>query len=262
MSIAVISRSQFCRLLLCLILVIVNGSAQGRTMLFAAMDDWPPFIINTNSVSSDSGFDGIDRELLQEMSARTGIQIYLLRYPFARALRDMQAGRVDLITSLAKTPARQQYIGYLTTPYYRCHPAFYGLPATAKQVRTYEDLQGKIIGYVYGSAYFEPFDSDATLTKNGVLNESQLPGKLLKRRNHLFVGTDCQVDYALHEMGLTGKIVPTPYRPPQQIELYIGYSKAAGIEKEVALLDKALSDMVAEGWVDRLVNSYFKVASQ
>ena len=90
MSIAVISRSQFCRLLLCLILVIVNGSAQGRTMLFAAMDDWPPFIINTNSVSSDSGFDGIDRELLQEMSARTGIQIYLLRYPFARALRDMQ----------------------------------------------------------------------------------------------------------------------------------------------------------------------------
>ena len=262
MSIAVISRSQFCRLLLGLLLVIVNGSVQARTMLFAAMDDWPPFIINTNSVSSDSGFDGIDRELLQEMSARTGIQIYLLRYPFARALRDMQAGRVDLITSLAKTSQRQKYIGYLSTPYYRCHPAFYGLPTTAKQVRTYGDLQGKVIGYVYGSAYFEPFDSDGKLTKNGVLNESQLPGKLLKRRNDLFVGTDCQVDYALHEMGLTGKIVATPYQPPQQIELYIGYSKAAGIDKEVALLDKALSEMVAEGWVDQLVNSYFKAASQ
>ncbi len=237
--------------------LLVSGPVQAKKMLFAAMDDWPPFIIDTHTVSSDSGFDGIDRELLQELSSRTGIDIYLLRYPFVRALQDMQAGRVDLITSLAKTPARSQFLGYLSTPYYQCHPAFYALPAMAKQIRTYEDLKGKKIGYVRGSAYFEPFDSDKQLTKNGVMNENQLPGKLLKQRNDLFVGADCQVDYALRETGLTGKIVPTVYRPPQKIDLYIGYSKAAGIEKETVLLDKALADMVAEGWVARLANSYF-----
>lgn len=243
---------------LVLLLLFITTPVQAKKMLFAAMDDWPPFIIDTHSISSDSGFDGIDRELLQELSTRTGIEIYLLRYPFARALQDMQSGRVELITSLAQTPARSRYIGYLSTSYYQCHPAFYALPAMAEQVRSYADLRGKKIGYVRGSAYFEPFDSDRRLNKNPVMNESQLPGKLLKQRNQLFIGTDCQVDYSLHEMGLSEQIVRTVYQPDQHIDLYIGYSKAAGIEKEVALLDKALAEMVAEGWVARLVNSYFQ----
>lgn len=132
----------------------------------------------------------------------------------------------------------------------------YALPALAKQVRRYADLDGKTIGYVRGSAYFEPFDSDLRLHKDGVLNENQLPGKLLKGRNQLFIGSDCQVDYALREQGLSDKIVPTRYRPEQTVDLHIGYSKAAGIDAEVALLDKALATMVAEGWVARLINSY------
>ena len=240
--------------------LLLSPSAEAKRVLYAAMDDWPPFIIDTNSISSDSGFDGIDQELLQELSARTGIEIYPLRYPFSRALQDMQGGRVEIMTSLVKTAERSQYIGYLSTPYYQCHTAFYALPAMATQIRSYDDLYGKKIGYVRGSAYFEPFDHDARLLKNGVSNESQLPGKLLKGRNQLFIGADCQVDYALQEKGLTGKIVPTLYRPSHPLALYIGYSKAAGIEKEAALLDNALAQMVAEGWVAHLIQSYLTPA--
>lgn len=236
--------------------MMLSPTADARRVLYAAMDDWPPFIIDTDSVSSDSGFDGIDQELLQELSARTGIAIYPLHYPFARALQDMQSGRVDIMTSLAKTPERARYIGYLSTSYYQCHTAFYALPAVAMQIQRYEDLYGKKIGFVRGSAYFEPFDSDSRLIKNGASNENQLPGKVLKQRNQLFIGADCQVEYALQSMGLTGKIVPTRYDPEKQIDLYIGYSKAAGIEKEAAALDKALGEMVAEGWVAKLINSY------
>lgn len=242
--------------LVALLLGLGGTPVQAKRVLFAAMDDWPPFIIDRVSLSSDSGFDGIDRELLQELSVRSGVEIRLLRYPFARALQDLQTGRVDLITSLAKTPARSRFIGYLSTPYYQCHPTFYALPALAKQVRRYADLDGKTIGYVRGSAYFEPFDGDLRLRKNGVLNENQLPGKLLKGRNQLFIGSDCQVDYALREQGLSDKIVPTRYRPEQTVDLHIGYSKAAGIDAEVALLDKALATMVAEGWVAHLINGY------
>ena len=75
--------------LLALLLMCITTPLQAKKMLFAAMDDWPPFIIDTNSISSDSGFDGIDRELLQELSTRTGIDIYLLRYPFVRALLNL-----------------------------------------------------------------------------------------------------------------------------------------------------------------------------
>ncbi len=231
--------------------------AVAKAKLFAAMDDWPPFIIDTGSVSSDSGFDGIDKELLQELAARSGVEIYLLRYPFARALQDLKTGRIDLITGIAKTPERERFIGYLSQPYYHCSVAFYALPALAERIRRYQDLEGVEIGYVRGSVYFEPFDSDRRLRKDPVLNESQLPGKLLKGRDQVFIGTDCQVDYALTQSGLVGRIIKTDYQPNQGVALYIGYSKAAGIENEIARLDSALTTLVAEGWIKRMADSYF-----
>ena len=81
--------------LVALLLGLGGTPVQAKRVLFAAMDDWPPFIIDRVSLSSDSGFDGIDRELLQELSVRSGVEIRLLRYPFARALQDLQTGRVD-----------------------------------------------------------------------------------------------------------------------------------------------------------------------
>lgn len=239
------------------VVMLPCASLQARQVLYAAMDDWPPFIIEKRSLASDSGFDGIDWELLQELSARTGIDIYPIPYPFARGLKELQVGRVDLITSVIKTEERSKYLGYFQTPYYECHAAFYAQPEMAVKIRSYDDLYGKRIGYTLGSAYFEPFDSDKKLRKSPSLNENKLPFKLLKRNDQVFVGTDCQVDYALSEQGLRGQIVPTIYKPDQRIELYIAYSKAAGIEKEAALLDKALSQLVAEGWVKKLANGYF-----
>lgn len=241
-----------------LALLFLTHPLQAKQVLFAAMDDWPPFIIAKHSVASNSGFDGIDWELLQELTARTGIEIYPIPYPFARGLKEVEAGRIDIITSVVKTTERSKYMGFLQTPYYHCQTAFYAQPELASQIKSYDDLYGKRIGYTLGSSYFEPFDSDKKLLKKPTLNENKLPFMLLKRNEQLFVGTDCQMDYALKEQGLLGQIVPTFYRPNNPVELYIGYSKAAGIEAEAALLEKALKEMVAEGWVDKLADSYFK----
>lgn len=243
---------------LALLLLSLSHPLSAKQVLFAAMDDWPPFIIAKHSVASNSGFDGIDWELLQELTARTGIEIYPIPYPFARGLKEVEAGRIDLITSVVKTAERSKYMGFLQTPYYHCQTAFYAQPEMASQIKSYADLYGKRIGYTLGSAYFEPFDSDRKLLKKATINENKLPMMLLKRNEQLFIGTDCQVDYALKVQGLTGQIVPTLYRPNQGVELYIGYSKAAGIAPEVARLEKALKEMVDEGWVDKLADSYFQ----
>lgn len=240
-----------------LALLLLAMPIGAKQVLFAAMDDWPPFIIAKHSVASNAGFDGIDWELLQELSARTGIEIYPIPYPFARGLKEVEAGRIDLITSVVKTDERSKYMGFLPTSYYQCQTAFYAQPELASQIKNYEDLYGKRIGYTLGSAYFEPFDSDKKLLKKATINENKLPLMLLKRNEQLFIGTDCQVDYALKEQGLSQQIVPTFYHPNHPVELYIGYSKAAGIGPEAAKLEKALQEMVAEGWVDKLADSYF-----
>lgn len=155
----------------CVLVALLLGldwyPVQAKRVLFAAMDDWPPFIIDRVSLSSDSGFDGIDRELLQELSVRSRRRdpsVALSVCP--RATRSADGARRSHHQS-GENPARSRFIGYLSTPYYQCHPTLYALPALAKQVRRYADLDGKTIGYVRGSAYFEPFDSDLRLHRMG-----------------------------------------------------------------------------------------------
>lgn len=65
------------------------------------------------------------------------------------------------------------------------------------------------------------------------------------------------MDYLLIKNGLSDQIVKTAYRPTQAVNLYIGYSKAAGIEREVLRLDAAMTQLIAEGWVQRLARNYF-----
>ncbi len=245
-----------------LILLLLTGwlctPVMARDVFFAAVDQLPPFMITRHNVSSDAGVDGIDWELLQELSFRTGVQIYPLHYPLKRALKELKAGRVDLITSLYKTEKRSQYIGYLSTPYYRCHVRFYALRELAQQIRTYDDLYGKRIGYLRGAEYFPRFDADEGLTRQPVNVVSQLPWKLLRHYDQLFVGTDCQVDYMLREMGLLTEIAPTRYDPGHSLDLYVGYSKAAHLDDKLPLLDRALTQLVAEGWVERMAKTYFE----
>ena len=249
------------QLVVLLLIWTMNCPARAKDVLFAAVDNSPPFLMTKKSITSDAGVDGIDWELLQELSYRTGVQIYPLHYPLMRALKDMQAGRVDLITSLYKTQKRSEYIGYLDTPYYSCHVQFYASPELAKRVHTYGDLYGKSIGYLRGAEYFPQFDSDKKLTRHPVTTVHQLPGKLLKRYDQLFIGTDCQINYMLKDMGLSEAIVPTQYNPGYKLDLYIGYSKTANIGDKLPALNNALAELVAEGWVDKVAQSYMNPPS-
>ena len=62
------------RLLLLLLLTGgLSAPVMARDVFFAAVDQLPPFMITRHNVSSDAGVDGIDWELLQELSFRTGV---------------------------------------------------------------------------------------------------------------------------------------------------------------------------------------------
>ncbi|MNP45319.1 hypothetical protein D3C76_1392310 [compost metagenome] len=88
---------------------------------------------------------------------------------------------------------------------------FYSRPELAQGVTGYPQLSRYDIGFVRGSAYFEPFDSDAALRKVGVASEGQLLDMLRHKRLQMVIGTDCQVDYELlRDPHLAGRIVSWP----------------------------------------------------
>ena len=215
-------------------------------------DYWPPFRME----GRDGRIEGLDIDLLEELQRRTGVQFEVRRQPWARALEDMRRGQADLMTGLARTAEREQYIDYLQPAYHACAPRLYGSPQRAASIRDYAQLTGLRIGYVLQSAYFEPFDSDPALTKIGVKNEEQLLQMQLRGRIEVLIGTDCQVDFQLRDPQLAGQLVKLAYQPPQQTLLFIGLSRASPRLAERERLSAALQALLREGWLERAAQRY------
>lgn len=237
--------------LLMLLLAAASG-ADERAPLRVMTDYWPPFRIE----GPDGHISGLDMDLLAELQRRTGLRFEVHRAPWARGLAALQSGAADLMTGLARTPERERYIDYLPQPYYACAPRLYSTPEMAPRIARYEDLRGPTIGYVLESAYFEPFDSDTQLNKFGVNNETQLLQMLTLGRLQLVIGTDCQVDYELRDPQLASHIVRTRFQPDSRTDLYIGFSHQHPLNAERQLIEEALRQLLAEGWVQRAASHY------
>ncbi|MGE8362950.1 substrate-binding periplasmic protein [Pseudomonas sp.] len=238
--------------LLCLLLFSLSLRAAEPAPLVVMTDLWPPFRMQ----GADGSLQGLDIDLLNELSARTGLRFDVQRAPWARGLAELQQGRADLMTGLAKTPEREAYIHYLAQPYYACSPRFYATPVHAASLNRYEQLNGLRIGYVLESAYFEPFDSDTRLNKVAVTTETQLLEMLTRGRLQAVIGTDCQVDYQLQESAWRDQVAKAVYQPDARTELYIGFSRLRNRQAEYRTLSEALEQLRAEGWITRAARRY------
>src|SRR3989344_8294618 len=107
--------------------------ADERVPLRVMTDLWPPFRME----DAQGNLPGLDIDVLNEIGRRSGLSFDIQRAPWARGLADLQQGRADLMIGLAKTPEREQYIEYLSSPYYACAPRFYTAASIAPQVRSY-----------------------------------------------------------------------------------------------------------------------------
>lgn len=138
-----------------LIVVIITCSTPcmaEMNEIVVATEVWPPFRIADKT--SEYQYSGIDIDLLKEITKRLGITFKIKRFPWARCLDFMKSGKVDMITGLAYSPERAQYISYSEIPYYIASPAFYLQKGKGHLIKKYEDLYLFTIGYSINSAYF------------------------------------------------------------------------------------------------------------
>jgi polar amino acid transport system substrate-binding protein len=241
-------------LVLFLLLIGQVSSTWSQEKMVVATDSWPPFRISAGG----DHFVGLDIDILQELSQRTGIVFEIRRYPWSRALMEMQNGSVDLMTGLAFSKERAQFIDYLSPSYYACHPAFYGLFGVADTVKSYADLGRWSIGFVRGSRYFDSFDDDQKLHKKRFVTEEQLMNVALLGRVDLFIGTDCQVDHDLKRRGLSNQLKKSPFRPDHTIKLFIGISQRSTKLLLKRQIEQTLQKMLDDGTVRRLSSAYLE----
>lgn len=248
-EIKLITRSTKVKVKLALLLITISVTISSKDIKLAT-DVWEPFRIKENS-----SLTGIDIEIIQLLEKELVSKILVIQKPWARCLKSMESGTVDMMIGLAYTEDRAKYIEYIDIAYYRVKPAFFQLKSKAK-IENYRDLSDKKIGYVNGSSYFKEFDNDLTLEKVALPQEKMLITMLLRNSIDIFIGSDIQVKYELNKKKLSDKIVETDYSPNHQIDLYLGISKKSDLMDKKEIIEKAIKKIISDGKVDEIVQGY------
>ena len=241
------------RLVILGLFIAVALEAQA-TKLVMVTEVWPPYRMDEPTTSS--GFTGIDVDLIVALESRIGIPIEIKRVPWARALDMMRNGQADLISGLAWTAERAEFLAYVPTSYSSVRPMFYAPRGKGATVGSYADLYGKPIGMSTNSSYFLQFDSDSKLNKVMLSTEVQILQMLAIGRLGLIIGTDPNLGWDASRLGLKGSVEPTAWQPEIKTDLYLALSKKSPFASLAGRLNEAVMAMLADGTIDRILAKY------
>jgi hypothetical protein len=124
-------------------------------------DNYPPYILRS-SVGKLEGYL-VDYWALWEK--KTGVQVNLIGMDWARALKVMKDGQVDVIDTVFRTPDRERL--YYFTPHYADIPVPVYVRKSLGPLGTFEHLKGLVVAVKEGDACI------STLQEKGVRNLEQ-----------------------------------------------------------------------------------------
>ncbi|MCP5452434.1 MAG: amino acid ABC transporter substrate-binding protein [Spirochaetaceae bacterium] len=235
-------------------LPLCGARAEPRTRFVMVTDTWAPFRMEEARLGS--GNDGIDFQVIRRIGEELGLELEIQYHPWARALELLRVGRADLMTGVAYSPERDEYLLYVPTPYAAVRPALYTRAGMASTVRSYGDLAGKTIGQSAASVYFEPYDSDGSLDKLNLQYEEQLLRMLVLGRVDVVVGTEPNIGWDASRLGLSGLVEPALYEPEGRTELFIVVSERSPLGSRSAEIDAVIRRMLASGEIDAIMAAY------
>ncbi len=228
---------------------------QGLT--FVTVDNFPPYTWQRDGKSF-----GIDVEIIQGLSKRSGIPITIRHLPAKRVVRMTKIGEADGAFAAFKTPAREAIAQFVGPPLHFSTYQIFVKKGEEFSFNAVRDLYGKAIGKNRGFHISEEFKKAAVDNKIQLFEVSTMEqniGMLNKGRINAFVGNQQEVAFILKNLKLSGKIVPLPQpvRTPQAAYLMI--SKAAEIKKKtIRHLNQVLLNMKADGALETVYKKYGK----
>lgn len=243
--------------LLCLVgMIFAYHPAQGgetRELRLAAFN-YPPFYWE------EAGqVQGIAVDLVHELFSRMDRRISLTLYPLKRALEYTREGRADGIMILIKTKERSVFLEY-TDPVMTVRGLIWsraGRPGGPIEFYRLEDLKayktGATLGYSYGQALDRLLNTmDVERVASDYLNYK----KLLAGRIDIFPGNEIVARglFKRHKE-LQGEFVHSD-RSFIEWVLHMGISKKSSLVMDIPRINAVLSDLRAEGFLDRVVERY------
>jgi len=203
----------------------------------------------------DGHFVGENIEVAKLLAKKLDKDIYFIRCPIARCLSMIEKGHADMILSLRKTQARQQYMTYLTPPFKVQHfpLRFYVLKERKLEISKFEDLNALSVGVVRGAAYFDRFDQDKSINKVEVTGHRQLIQMLLKSRIDTFLEREETIIPLIEAQVYQSKITLAQYQFDKSVDSYIAISKKSSFHKDIGKMSEQLTLMIKSGEIQQLL---------
>lgn len=211
----------------------------------------------------DGKITGIGTELVIEAFARLGLPIEIQILPGSRALNMLQKGEADALFALAKTPERESFAEYPTTPIIdQPVSLFVRKDSTILFDGDVKKLSPYAIGIIRGGHFSPEFETaikDQLFPKiEEVTNYSQNILKLEAQRIDIIVGSRISVLFAAKELGKQDTIKELSPTLTASSPAYLAFSKKGKVIKFMTQFDEMLKAMYQDGTYDRIMQSYLK----
>lgn len=207
---------------------------------------------------------GADIDLIAAIADEIGCAVVPVELPWARILKEVEQGTLDLSTSTSRTPERDQW-ALFSKPYRETEIAIYVRRGETPRfaLRELADIPeqqlrlGVIVDYWYGEALAEAA-SDPVFAAwiDGAPDYPTNIRKLVSGRIDGFLVEDVAVVEAeLARMGMSGRIERYPLRIPGQ-KLHFMFSRETVAPDLVAQVDATVAQMRADGRLDAIRAKY------
>lgn len=239
---------------LCLLVAFSTGAYAKEVTIHFAGFNYPPFYFE-----EDGRWQGIAVDLIDELSKRLDMKSDLTMYPFTRSLSHLKDGKVDGIMILIKNPERAKLIRY-TIPILRVRGLIWASADRVDGAVDFQDLNelseykvGVTRGYSYGHAFDELLKNmDVEVANADLLNFR----KLMSHRIDIFPGNEIVAHGLFREHPeLRGRFVHSADSFISW-DLHMGLSKRSHMIAFLPEINEVLEELIAEGFVDRLVEKY------
>lgn len=223
-------------------------------------DDDPPF-----SMQMPNGdISGIDVELNRAVLGHLDCNVTLRKLPWARALRELELGRLDILPGAFRRPERAKYAHFSGAVIPVSHNilfmherAFAKWPITRlTELRDTEFRLGAQIRVYYGSDFQEVMNDPAFAARVTILAKRENLWRMLERgRIDGVIANEHTGAYEIRELGLGEQIIATnvvvSHEPAE-----VAFSKASNDLVFVRKYADALQQVVADGRYEQIVQRY------
>ena len=258
-----VSRSPLPRhrlLLALLLLACVPGVALAACEKTLRWDNDPPFSMQT----ADGGVVGIDVEINRAVLARLGCQAKLRKMPWARALKELELGRVDILHGAFRRPERERYAYFSGTVLPPSRNILFARTATWSQWPSNRllDLQhttfrlGAQTNVSYGADYLTLMSDPVFAARvSTATNRVSLWRMVSRGRIDGVIADENTGRYEIHQLGFDEQIKPTAIVVSSDAA-EVAFSKRTNDPAFVQAYVDVLSEFVADGRYQQIVQRY------